>query len=209
MFKEVELERLDAVARESIRANRHSAQKARAKPAARAGEQGEVMGGEGWQLAARAQRGREFELWCRAHLASAWRLLLSRYRHASRPRFVSRTHGAASINLHQPAARLLVSLFPLNLSFASQLSSPAAPRPRARRCSASLCSNERGARELLSREARRAWELFVARADLSDRADFDFEVIGVGRSCARDTPPAMCAVNKGQLVADLRAAQVE
>ena len=110
---------------------------------------------------------------------------------------VSRTHGAASINLHQPAARLLVSLFPLNLSFASQLSSPAAPRPRARRCSASLCSNERGARELLSREAGRAWELFVARADLSDRADFDFEVIGVGRSCARDTPPAMCAVNKG------------
>ena len=46
--KEVELERLDALARESIRANRHPAQKARAKPAARAGEQGEVMGGEGW-----------------------------------------------------------------------------------------------------------------------------------------------------------------
>ena len=145
MFKEVELERLDAVAGESIRANRHPAQKARAKPAARAGEQGEVMGGEGWQLAARAQRGREFELWCRAHLASAWRLLLSRYRHASRPRFVSRTHGAASINLHQPAARLLVSLFPLNLSFASQLSSPAAPRPRSPLLRIALQQRERRA----------------------------------------------------------------
>ena len=122
VFKEVELERLDAVARESIRANRHSAQKARAKPAARAGEQGEVMGGEGWQLAARAQRGREFELWCRAHLASAWRLLLSRWRHASRPRSCH-AHTApprtTCISQQQPP------LFPCFLSIShSPLSSP-------------------------------------------------------------------------------------